>query len=60
MIGMAMAKQLEPAKDKIDVDVIAKAIKTSLAGQKMLLTDQQAAEIAQPFGRRCRPSRSPR
>ena len=47
MIGMAMAKQLEPAKDEIDVDVIAKAIKASLAGQKLLLTDQQAAEIAQ-------------
>jgi FKBP-type peptidyl-prolyl cis-trans isomerase FkpA len=52
MIGMAMAKQLEPAKDDIDVDVIAKAIKTSLSGQKLLLTDQQAAEIAQSFGQK--------
>ena len=52
MIGMAMAKQLEPAKDDIDVDVIAKAIKASLAGQKLLLTDQQAAEIAQAFGQK--------
>lgn len=52
MIGMAMAKQLEPAKDDIDVDVIAKAIKASLAGQKLLLTDQQAAEIAQSFGQK--------
>ena len=49
MIGMAMAKQLETAKDDIDVDMIAKAIKASLAGQKLLLTDQQAAEIAQTF-----------
>jgi FKBP-type peptidyl-prolyl cis-trans isomerase FkpA/FKBP-type peptidyl-prolyl cis-trans isomerase FklB len=52
MIGMAMAKQLDMAKDEIDVDVIAKAIKTSLAGQKMLLTDQQAAEIAQAFSQK--------
>jgi FKBP-type peptidyl-prolyl cis-trans isomerase FkpA/FKBP-type peptidyl-prolyl cis-trans isomerase FklB len=52
MIGMAMAKQLETAKDEIDVDVIAKAIKASLAGQKLLLTDEQAAEIAQAFGQK--------
>ncbi len=52
MIGMAMAKQLDTAKDEIDVDMIAKAIKSSLAGQKMLMTDQQAAEIAQAFGQK--------
>jgi len=52
MIGMAMAKQLETAKDDVDVDTIAKAIKASLAGQKLLLTDQQAAEIAQSFSQK--------
>ena len=52
MIGMAMAKQLEATKEDIDVDVIAKAIKTSLAGQKMLLTDEQAAQIAQSFAQK--------
>ena len=52
MIGMAMAKQLEPTKEDIDVDVIAKAIKTSLAGQKLLLTDDQAAKIAQDFAQK--------
>ncbi len=52
MIGMAMAKQLETAKGEIDVDIIAKAIKASLAGQKLLLTDQQASEIAQSFGQK--------
>ena len=52
MIGMAMAKQLETAKDDVDVDTIAKAIKASLAGQKLLLTDQQAAEIAQTFSQK--------
>jgi len=52
MIGMAMAKQLETAKDEVDVDTIAKAIKTSLAGEKLLMTDQQAAEIAQSFSQK--------
>jgi len=49
---MAMAKQLEATKDDIDVDVIAKAIKTSLAGQKLLLTDEQASQIAQDFAQK--------
>ena len=52
MIGMAMAKQLEPTKDDIDVDTIAKAIKTSLEGKKLLLTDEQAAQIAQDFSQK--------
>jgi FKBP-type peptidyl-prolyl cis-trans isomerase FkpA len=52
MVGMAMAKQLEPAKDEIDVDLIAKAIKSSLAGEKLLLNDQQAADIAQSFSQK--------
>ncbi len=50
MIGMAMAKQFVPMKDEIDVDVIAKAIKSSLAGEKLLLTDEQAARISEAFG----------
>lgn len=49
MIGMQMAKSLEPAKDDVDVDVIAKAIKSSLAGEKLLLTDDQAKKIAEDF-----------
>jgi len=32
--------------------VIAKAIKTSLAGQKLLLTDEQASQIAQDFAQK--------
>jgi FKBP-type peptidyl-prolyl cis-trans isomerase FkpA/FKBP-type peptidyl-prolyl cis-trans isomerase FklB len=52
MIGMAMGKQLDMAKDEIDVDVLTKAIRASLAGQKLLLTDQQAAQIAQDFSQK--------
>ena len=49
MIGMAMAKQLTPVKDDIDVDTIAKAIKTSLSGGKLLLTEEQAQKIGESF-----------
>ncbi|MEJ7746713.1 MAG: FKBP-type peptidyl-prolyl cis-trans isomerase [Luteimonas sp.] len=50
MVGMAMAKQLEPMKDDIDVDMMAKAIKSALASEKLLLTEEQAAEIGTAFG----------
>jgi FKBP-type peptidyl-prolyl cis-trans isomerase FkpA/FKBP-type peptidyl-prolyl cis-trans isomerase FklB len=52
MVGMALAKQLEPMKDEIDVDTISKAIKTSLAGEKLLLTEEQAREIGESFGQK--------
>jgi len=50
MIGMAMGKQLDTIKDEVDVDVISRAIKSSLAGDKLLLTDEQAAKISETFG----------
>jgi FKBP-type peptidyl-prolyl cis-trans isomerase FkpA/FKBP-type peptidyl-prolyl cis-trans isomerase FklB len=50
MIGMAMAKQWQPIKDEIDVDMVAKAIRSSFAGEKPLLTDEQAAKISETFG----------
>ena len=52
MVGMALAKQLEPVKEEIDVDTIAKAIKTSIAGGKMLMTEDQAREIGEAFGQK--------
>lgn len=52
MVGMAMAKQLEPMKDEIDFDTMAKAVKASLAGEKLLLTEQQASEIGAAFGQK--------
>ncbi|WP_332687257.1 FKBP-type peptidyl-prolyl cis-trans isomerase [Devosia sp.] len=52
MIGLQMAKSLEPAKDEIDVDVIAKAIKASLAGEKPLMDEKQAAAIGEAFGQK--------
>lgn len=52
MIGMRMAKQLEPVKDDISVDTIARAIKSSLAGEKLLMTDEQANQVEAAFGER--------
>jgi FKBP-type peptidyl-prolyl cis-trans isomerase FkpA len=52
MIGMQMGRSLEQVKDEVDVDVIAKAIKTSLAGEKLLMDDKQAQEVAQAFGQK--------
>lgn len=50
MIGMQMGKSLEQVKDEVDVDVISKAIKSSVAGEKMLMDEKQAQEVAQAFG----------
>lgn len=52
MIGMMMGKQLEPMKDDVDVDTIVKAIKSSLAGEKLLLTEEQAKEVSDAFGQK--------
>lgn len=52
MVGMALGKQLEPMKDDVDVDTIAKAMKNSLAGDKMLLTEEQAQKIGADFGQK--------
>ena len=49
MVGMALARQFEPMKDEIDVDVVVKALKSSLAGEKLLLTNEQAQAIGEKF-----------
>jgi FKBP-type peptidyl-prolyl cis-trans isomerase FkpA len=52
MIGMRMAKQLEQIKDEVSVDTIARAIKSSLAGEKLLMTEEQATQVEVAFGER--------
>jgi len=52
MIGMRMAKQLEPIKDEVNVDTIARAIKSALAAEKMLMTEEQATQVEIAFGER--------
>lgn len=52
MIGMSMGKQLEPIKDEVDPDVIMKAIKATIAGEKLLLDEEQAKKIGEAFGQK--------
>ncbi len=54
MIGMRMAKQLDQIKGEVDVDTIARAMKSQLAGEKMLMTDEQANQVEAAFGDRMR------
>lgn len=57
MIGMRMAKQLEPIKDEVNVDTIARAIKSALAGEKMLMTEEQATQVEIAFGEKIQAKR---
>ncbi len=52
MIGLQMAKSLEPVKSEIDQDALFDAIRTTLAGEKPLMSDEQAEQVAQAFGQR--------
>lgn len=52
MIGMITGKNLEPMKDEINVDTLVKALRSSLAGEKLLLTDEQAQTIGESFGQK--------
>ncbi len=49
MIGMDMAKSLDPIKDTLDVNVMADAMRTTFAGGKSKLTDEQSAKIQEAF-----------
>jgi FKBP-type peptidyl-prolyl cis-trans isomerase len=50
MIGMDIAKTLEPIKDQIDVDALAAAMKASFAGKPTKLTPAEADALRQEFG----------
>lgn len=52
MVGMALGRQFEPMKDELDIDVVVKAIKTTLAGEKLLMTEEQAQAIGEGFQRK--------
>lgn len=58
MIGLDLAKALEQVKDEIDVDTLAKAIKTDLTGGTSLMTDEQAAQVAEAFGQKLQAKRA--
>ena len=50
MIGMSMGKQLGEIKEDINVDTLVKGLRASIAGEKLLLTEEQAKEIGEAFG----------
>ena len=50
MIGMDLGKSFEPIKDEIDVDMVAKAAKAMMAGEKPLMDEKQAASVREAFG----------
>ena len=50
MIGMDIAKSLEPFKDEIDVDALTAALRASLAGKPTKLTPAEADQLRQEFG----------
>lgn len=52
MIGMDIGKSLQPVKDEVDVDVMMRALKASLAGQKLQMTEEQAQKVRESFAQR--------
>ena len=49
MVGMSIGKNLEGIKDEIDVDVVEKAMRTMIAGEKPLMDEKQAQEVGAAF-----------
>lgn len=50
MIGMDIAKSLDPIKDEVDVDALAAALRASFAGKPTGLTAEEADKIRTEFG----------
>src|SRR5688500_14533937 len=49
MVGMALARQFEPIREELDVDMVVKALKTSLEGGELLMTQEQAQQVGARF-----------
>jgi len=49
MVGLDLAKSLEPVKDEIDLDTMNKALKTALSGGKPLMDEKQAQQVREAF-----------
>ena len=57
MIGRDIARSLEEVKDEIDVETLSKAITAGLAGEKSLMTDEQATQVRETFAQRIQAER---
>ena len=51
-IGMAMGKQLAEIKDEVNLDTVVKAMRSQIAEEKLLLTEDQAKTIFEAFGQK--------
>ena len=49
MIGMSVGKNLEGIKDEVDLDMVEKAMRTMVAGEKPLMDEKQAQELSASF-----------
>jgi FKBP-type peptidyl-prolyl cis-trans isomerase len=49
MIGMDMGRGLAQVKDDVDIKVVERAIEDSIAGDKTLMTPEQALEVRKDF-----------
>ena len=52
MIGMEVAKSLQPIRDEVDPAIVIQAMQATLAGRPTGLTDAQAAQVQAEFGQR--------
>lgn len=52
VIGRDMAESLKPAKDDIDMNALVKGLKAGFAGEKSLLTDEQASTVRESLGQK--------
>lgn len=57
MIGRDVARSLEEVKDEIDVAVLTDAIRTGLAGEESLMTEEQVAQLRESFAQRIQAER---
>ena len=57
MVGMDVAKMLEPAKDEVDLATVSKAMNDVLEGKKVLLTEEQANDIRETFAQKMQAKR---
>lgn len=52
MIGMQLGQSMKPVKDEIDLDMVMRAARTTLEDGELLMTEEQAMQVAQSFGER--------
>lgn len=52
MIGMQLGQSMKPVKDEIDLDTVMRAVRTTLDEGELLMTEEQAMQVAQSFGER--------